>query len=215
MESKGIMEQIREHIAQGKSSSDIIAMGYAPPTVYKVQRWMRKKGLTGGRPQIELAPVAPVTIADHVSQTRVKELEAENEQLRQQLSELHWEVIRADAAESKLAQARSCVQELETRVSALGRQAEQNRVEWRTLQGLLAQAKERMLTAESKLREVEQENADLKAYLGSKNCGWQEDFARFKEPRKVCAHTPVPSTRGIVPQSFIVVQRCTGHVDRV
>lgn len=43
MDTKGIMQEIREHLARGKSSAEVIALGHKPPTVYKVQRQMRKK----------------------------------------------------------------------------------------------------------------------------------------------------------------------------
>lgn len=48
MESKGVMEQIREHLTQGKTAAEVIAMGYKPPTVWKVRRQMRR-GRRGGR----------------------------------------------------------------------------------------------------------------------------------------------------------------------
>ena len=41
MESNGIMQEIGEQLAQGKSSSDIIGSGYAPRNVYKAQRQVR------------------------------------------------------------------------------------------------------------------------------------------------------------------------------
>ena len=48
MESVGIMEQVRGLLAQGLRSSEIIAQGYAPSTVYGVQRKLRKQqGLLG------------------------------------------------------------------------------------------------------------------------------------------------------------------------
>ena len=58
--AKGIMEQIREHLAQGESSQEIIALGYAPGTVYKVQRIMRQKseGQMEGMAQVT-APRSP------------------------------------------------------------------------------------------------------------------------------------------------------------
>ena len=42
-DSKGIMEQIRDHLAQGRSSRELIDAGFAPGTVYKAQRQIRKK----------------------------------------------------------------------------------------------------------------------------------------------------------------------------
>jgi len=48
MESVGIMKQVRGLLAQGLRSSEIIAQGYAPSTVYGVQRKLRKQqGLLG------------------------------------------------------------------------------------------------------------------------------------------------------------------------
>ena len=41
-ESKGIMEQIRDHLAQGRSSRELIDAGFAPGSVYKAQRQMRR-----------------------------------------------------------------------------------------------------------------------------------------------------------------------------
>ena len=42
-DSKGIMEQIRDHLVQGRSSRELIDAGFAPGTVFKVQRQIRKK----------------------------------------------------------------------------------------------------------------------------------------------------------------------------
>jgi hypothetical protein len=41
MESTGVMQHVRELLGQGKSSRDVIEMGYAPGTVYKAQRQLR------------------------------------------------------------------------------------------------------------------------------------------------------------------------------
>ena len=41
MESTGVMHHIRELLIKGKCSSEVINMGYAPGTVYKVQRQVR------------------------------------------------------------------------------------------------------------------------------------------------------------------------------
>ena len=48
MESAGIMEQVRGLLSQGLKAPEIIAQGYAPSTVFGVQRNLRKKqGLLG------------------------------------------------------------------------------------------------------------------------------------------------------------------------
>lgn len=38
----GVMDEIRELLAQGRSSAEIIALGYAPGTVYRLQREWRR-----------------------------------------------------------------------------------------------------------------------------------------------------------------------------
>ena len=48
METAGIMEQVRGLLSTGLKSAEIIAQGYAPSTVYGVQRNLRKRqGLLG------------------------------------------------------------------------------------------------------------------------------------------------------------------------
>ena len=44
----GVMQAIRELLSQGFNAAEIIAQGYAPSTVYRVQRDTRRKsGLNG------------------------------------------------------------------------------------------------------------------------------------------------------------------------
>ena len=42
MDSNGIMEEIRGLLYQGRSSTETIALGYKPSTVYQAQRQLRK-----------------------------------------------------------------------------------------------------------------------------------------------------------------------------
>jgi uncharacterized protein YoaH (UPF0181 family) len=49
MASNGIMEDIRNLLSQGMSSAEVIALGYKPPTVYKVQRQLRNAGKGRGQ----------------------------------------------------------------------------------------------------------------------------------------------------------------------
>ena len=54
MERRGIMQQVRELLSQGKDSREVIQLGYAPGTVYKVQRQLRDgrgQSLSLGRPR--------------------------------------------------------------------------------------------------------------------------------------------------------------------
>jgi hypothetical protein len=43
MGNDGIMQQIRRLLSEGKTSGDVIQLGYAPGTVYKVQRQTRRR----------------------------------------------------------------------------------------------------------------------------------------------------------------------------
>jgi hypothetical protein len=45
MDTKGVMQQIRELLSEGKSSKEVIALGYASGSVYKIQRQMRKRAV--------------------------------------------------------------------------------------------------------------------------------------------------------------------------
>jgi DNA repair exonuclease SbcCD ATPase subunit len=63
MLGNGIMEEIRNLLSQGKSSSEVIALGYKPPTVYKVRRQLRKKHQDSrevSAPQNEPVPAATI-----------------------------------------------------------------------------------------------------------------------------------------------------------
>jgi hypothetical protein len=63
MPANSIMQEIRNLLSQGQSSSEVIALGYKPPTVYKVQRQLRKKGQHSNKvpaPQNGPVPVAAV-----------------------------------------------------------------------------------------------------------------------------------------------------------
>ncbi len=61
MPGNSVMQEIRDLLSQGKPSSEVIALGYKPPTVYKVQRQLRKKGQDSNKepaPQNRPAPVS-------------------------------------------------------------------------------------------------------------------------------------------------------------
>jgi hypothetical protein len=45
MSNDGIMDQIKRLLSQGKSSREIIQLGYAPGSVYKAQRQMRQQAV--------------------------------------------------------------------------------------------------------------------------------------------------------------------------
>src|SRR5918992_1001842 len=104
MDTKGVLQQIREHLAQGKSSQEVIALGYAAGSVYKVQRQLRRS--SGEKEQTSVRPMPEVKIpeVDIESTARMKGLETENAQLHTQMVELRKEVERVASLHSQLDQ---------------------------------------------------------------------------------------------------------------
>ena len=82
MDSNGVMEEIRGLLNQGRSSSETIALGYKPSTVYKAQRQLRK---------VLSAPDPPVTtqvLVTNMASEDWAKLREENNTLREQVSSL-------------------------------------------------------------------------------------------------------------------------------
>ena len=116
-----VMEEIRKLWSEGWSSGKIIRTGYAPGTVYNVQRQMRRRD-TKAAPRKSESSV-PELDGQYLAQ--IAELEAENSELRQYrepFENLHVE-LGSLQAQFEAAQAR--IHELEgevTRVAVLSQQ---------------------------------------------------------------------------------------------
>ena len=106
MNTNGIMEDIRSLLNEGRSSADVIALGYAPSSVYKAQRQLRK---TTGRTD---QPVTQVLVTNMASEGW-SELREENARLRQQVSLLEEMTAERDALREELDLAQSRIEELE------------------------------------------------------------------------------------------------------
>jgi hypothetical protein len=118
---KGVMQQIREHLEQGKSSQEVIALGYAPGSVYKVQRQIRRKESPGEKQlaQVSLESLASET-ASHLIM-RLEILEAEHAQLRSLGSGLLEQEPEDNNLECKLGQLEHVVQDLVSKREAANR----------------------------------------------------------------------------------------------
>ena len=78
MNENGIMQHIRDLFSQGFNAAEIIAQGYAPSTVYRVQRDTRRKsGLNGNSPCHKASTSCGFK--------HLGNLEADNQRLRQRL----------------------------------------------------------------------------------------------------------------------------------
>jgi hypothetical protein len=113
MVDKGIMQEIREHLARGQSSQEVIALGYAPGSVYKVQRQLRhssgeKETAARTTPEIQVSVVDTEALA---------RLEAENAELGTQMAELLQEVEKVTSLQYQLDQLQGRFEKLGTAVT--------------------------------------------------------------------------------------------------
>ena len=108
MESKGVMQQIREHLTEGRSSTDVTALGYAPSTVFKVQRQIRRRTRLNLNRSLETGHLVSAMAKEDTGSTLVakdEKLRAEIEHLRQQVKatdNLSLQLDKAQATTSKL-----------------------------------------------------------------------------------------------------------------
>jgi hypothetical protein len=116
MGTKGVMQQIREHLIEGKSSQEVIALGYAPGSVYKIQRQLRRSSEEKEKSLVRATPEASIPAVDMEALLRMDRLETENAKLRAQMVELRQEVERATSLQHQLAQLQQQFEDLDTKV---------------------------------------------------------------------------------------------------
>ena len=110
MNTTGIMEDIRSLLNEGRSSAEVIALGYAPSSVYKAQRQLRKA--TDRTDQ----PVTQVLVTNMASDGWA-ELREENTKLRLQVSVLEELTAERDTLREELELAGSRIEDLEAKAS--------------------------------------------------------------------------------------------------
>jgi hypothetical protein len=104
MDTKGVLQQIREYLAPGKSSQEVIALGYAPGSVYKIQRQLRRHNEEKEEPAARSTAEAQVPVVDTEALARMERLETENAELRTQMVDLLQEVKRITSLHPQLDQ---------------------------------------------------------------------------------------------------------------
>jgi hypothetical protein len=134
------MQEIRNLLSSGRSSSEVITLGYKPPTVYKVQRQLRKKGQhtpIASAPQNEPVPAAtteaegetkeagPPSLqewlkrhgwVDKRAEATTSPQESGMSDSQHQLGPADDQLAENNPLQSELAQAHSHIQELEAEV---------------------------------------------------------------------------------------------------
>jgi len=170
---RGIMAQIRELLSEGLSSREVIELGYAPGTVYKAQRQLRRPK-EGAIPKgyLDLSTDSPKLVGELSRLSEEKgRLEAEVERL----SDLEEDRLRLEEEVSRL---KSSLEEL-----LESRQTE--REKWRRREAELSEENGRLrgelqevrMKGMREVHETRMENIRLRGYLSSKDCGWQRDYA--------------------------------------
>src|ERR687895_2112481 len=142
MATKGVMQQIQERVAQGKSSQEVISLGYAPGSVYKVQRQLRHSREEKEEPAAPGTAEAQVPVVNNEVLIRMGRLETENAQLRTQMAELRQEVEKVTSLQYQLDQLQWRFEELDTEVG-------------KSQQGTFRQLQEQMPRIEALERQVQ------------------------------------------------------------
>lgn len=112
-ENKGIMEQVRILFESGYTSGGIISMGFAPPTVYKVQSQLKKRDQRfGGISALGIAQSQTATTPGRSTWN----LEAQNARLKKEVEEL---TLKLETASDQLSELDKMKSEREVEFEAL------------------------------------------------------------------------------------------------
>ena len=85
----GVMDEIRIHLSEGKGSREMIGLGYAPGTVYRLQREFRETLAEENAVSLETEQEAPVLGEDQSAALKILQSEASYNQ--EQVAELRAE----------------------------------------------------------------------------------------------------------------------------
>ncbi len=110
MSTNGTMEDIRTLLKEGKPSAEVIGLGYAPSSVYKAQRQLRKVSDPTDQPVTQ-------ALVTNMALEGWSELREENAKLRQQVSLLEGITPEREALREELELALSRIEELEAKAS--------------------------------------------------------------------------------------------------
>jgi hypothetical protein len=120
--ARGIMQQIREHIAEGKSAREVISLGFAPGSVYKVRRQLRPTDNAGDNPSSSEALEARDSTLEREVLVRLGKLESETAGLSSQVTELLKEGQDDNRMESSIDQLDRKIQGMASKVETIKRE---------------------------------------------------------------------------------------------
>ena len=129
METKGIMAEIREHLAKGKSSREVIHLGFAPGTVYKVRRQLTRGENLPVKPKVakdETPAIVGVEDTPDDNGEWIEDWETPNEEFELLQSQIRRAEARIAELQAQVSDAHSILlkaTELEQQVELLTRQS--------------------------------------------------------------------------------------------
>lgn len=116
MNGNGVMSEIKVLLSRGKSSGEIIEVGYRPATVYKVQRQMRRRGQIEGAVASHSKPNVAAITAEALPRSN---LATNYEQFWDRVDGLLEKASEVDILKGQLDQAMASNDALSGRVSVL------------------------------------------------------------------------------------------------
>ena len=102
----GVMDEVRLHLSEGKGSKEIIGLGYAPGTVYRLQREFRKAQAEEHAVSMEAEQELPVSGAAEDQSPALEILQAEGSHNQKQIAELRTEVEQLANAQAAIGELR-------------------------------------------------------------------------------------------------------------
>lgn len=175
MESTGVMQEIRELLLAGHTSREVMEMGYAPGSVYKVQWQLRKQGKLNGKATFQGKAVT-IPLSNQPIQVQLSQLQTEKAELQNEVTRLREEVEEAASLRAELEEAVGQIGELEAEVS----EAEALRDQ---IKSLAAEAKDAR-DLRQQVRQLEGRNKEYVSTLIDHCLKAQEREARVKMERE-------------------------------
>jgi myosin heavy subunit len=171
MNANGVMEEIRNLLRAGRSSTETIALGYKPSTVYKAQRQLGKSTAASGPPV-----TTQVLVTNMASEDSIR-LREEIQVLREQVSSLAKITAERDSFREELDSALLHIEELAP-------QAKQARM-W---QKRLVEVEPAVAESAALRREIKDLNRHLsysRAVMDQHSQQWQAEFQQEQEDLRV------------------------------
>ena len=170
MNTNGIMGDTRSLLNEGRSSAEVIALGYAPSSVYKAQRQLRKATVRPDQPMTQV-------LVTNMASEGWSELREENAKLRQQVSLLEELTAERDVLREELELAQCRIDDLKGEAS----QAQQLRVRLAAIEPEARAAGE----LRQEIKELDHQVRHTNVTMAQEVHHWKGRFEQREESRQV------------------------------